>query len=416
MRETSTGYGSNPRGISPSTSLEHSRHSRAAEMMLFFLLPHSAKIVTLPHGVSLFNVFFMFNRISLSLFVIFLLIAYTAAAADDKLTEVVKKDLREHIEFTETNGDEAAKERLDTLGITRLTDWRTAAEAGIPEGQVLLGICYHYGMLAKQYKFGIFRLNINLSQDYAESVSWYRKAAEQGNAEGQYALAQCYYSGLGVPEDEEEAVKWFREAAEQGYADAQYMLAQCYAHGKGISENGREAVRWVRKAAEQGHHGARQIVASFVGRLREIREQGDADGLLILGECYRQGIGVAEDKAEAIKLFHQSAELGNADAMLMLGICYRIGDGVDKNKTEAVKWLRQSAKLGNADAKHALNMHYMSDVVEVVKWFRGTPSQDSIETTDLSIETEEEQSAPKNAGTRLFDQLSSPSSSASLLK
>jgi uncharacterized protein len=66
-------------------------------------------------------------------------------------------------------------------------------------------------------------------EDDAEAVKWYRMAAEQGLANAQLNLGVMYDYGQGVPEDDAEAVKWYRMAAEQGLANAQFNLGYMYA-------------------------------------------------------------------------------------------------------------------------------------------------------------------------------------------
>jgi len=136
-----------------------------------------------------------------------LLFVGTAYSAEDNLTEAVKQELRAHNELAEKNDKDAVKKRLETEGITRFADWKKAAELGIPEGQVLLAICYHYGII--------------VPKDVEESVKWLRKAVEQDNADAQYRLGGYYFDGIGVPEDKSETVKWWRKAAEQGHVAAQ---------------------------------------------------------------------------------------------------------------------------------------------------------------------------------------------------
>ena len=51
-----------------------------------------------------------------------------------------------------------------------------------------------------------------------------RALAEQGNGLAQMRLGLSYLVGLDVPEDAAEAVRWYRRAADQGYADAQKSL------------------------------------------------------------------------------------------------------------------------------------------------------------------------------------------------
>ena len=46
--------------------------------------------------------------------------------------------------------------------------------------------------------------------DYVEAAKWYRKAAEQGHVLAQTLLGKMYQQGVGVTQDYAESVKWFR--------------------------------------------------------------------------------------------------------------------------------------------------------------------------------------------------------------
>ena len=56
-------------------------------------------------------------------------------------------------------------------------------------------------------------------------MQWYRRAAEQGLAEAQLNIGLLYYYGYGVATNHREAVSWFREASEGELPEAEYMLA-----------------------------------------------------------------------------------------------------------------------------------------------------------------------------------------------
>ena len=60
---------------------------------------------------------------------------------------------------------------------------------------------------------------MNVGQNHAEAVRWYRLAAEQGHAGAQISLGLILEG-----EDDAEAVRWYRLAADQGDAFAQYNL------------------------------------------------------------------------------------------------------------------------------------------------------------------------------------------------
>jgi uncharacterized protein len=60
------------------------------------------------------------------------------------------------------------------------------------------------------------RQGLGVAQNYAEAVRWYRAAAEQGLGQAQVNLGVMYRQGLGVAQDNAEALRWYRAAAEQG--------------------------------------------------------------------------------------------------------------------------------------------------------------------------------------------------------
>jgi len=117
---------------------------------------------------------------------LFLLLVGTAHSADEKLAEAVKEDLRIYTEFAVKTKDENHKKYLETTG--RFEDWKRAAELEIPEGQVLLALCYRYGA--------------NIPEDKDESVALLRKAALKRNAEAQYQLGYSYAKRIGIEDAE----------------------------------------------------------------------------------------------------------------------------------------------------------------------------------------------------------------------
>ena len=49
-------------------------------------------------------------------------------------------------------------------------------------------------------------------QDHEQAAAWYRKAAEQGLPEAQLGLGLMYYNGEGVPQDHEDSIIWIRKS------------------------------------------------------------------------------------------------------------------------------------------------------------------------------------------------------------
>jgi len=199
---------------------------------------------------------------------------------------------------------------------------KALAEQGNVPAQFNLGLMYYNGQ--------------GVTQDYSETVKWFRKAAEQGNAPAQSNLGLMYYNGQGVAQDYSEAVKWYRRAAEQGNAPAQSNLGGMYLTGQGVPKNDVEAAKWYHKAAEQGYAAAQSI----------------------LGAMYEYGQGVPKNNVEAVKWYHKAAEQGYPVAQYNLGVVYSTGQGVLKDDVEAVKWYRKAAEQGNTDSQTALDVYY----------------------------------------------------------
>lgn len=153
---------------------------------------------------------------------------------DQDLRERVGSDAKEAL-----TAPKGSSHHIQKVVAARLAVWRRAAEAGIPEGQWLVGSCYDEGL--------------GVVEDKAEAAKWFRKAAEQGYAAAQHKLGLYYYNGEGVAKDKAEAVRWFSKAAEQGSAAAQHILGRCYDRGEGVAQDKAEAGRWFSKADEQGY-------------------------------------------------------------------------------------------------------------------------------------------------------------------
>ena len=70
-----------------------------------------------------------------------------------------------------------------------------------------------------------------------------------------------YRNGNGVTQDYAESVKWYRKAAERGYAWAQHNLGVMYTRGLGVVQNYVDAHVWLDLAAKQGNKKAAEISA-----------------------------------------------------------------------------------------------------------------------------------------------------------
>ena len=102
---------------------------------------------------------------------------------------------------------------------------------------------------------------INVPQDDAEALRYYRHAAEGGNTDAQYMLGVMHFEGRGVPKNDEEAVDYFRHAAEAGNALAQCFFGGFYALGKGgVEQDFCRGYMWISLASEQGNENALKLL------------------------------------------------------------------------------------------------------------------------------------------------------------
>lgn len=165
---------------------------------------------------------------------------------------------------------------------------KKSAAQGERDAQLLLGLFYEEGIgvpknnkLAKEwFKAGDHEKDIGeelflLSATFAIDIDGnknnfimnklFKKSAELGYASGQRNLGGIYASGgEGVTQDYKQTVKWYRKAAEQGDVDAQYNLGQAYGMGQGVTQNYIRAHMWWNIAGASGDSGAvkkRDLVA-----------------------------------------------------------------------------------------------------------------------------------------------------------
>lgn len=75
--------------------------------------------------------------------------------------------------------------------------------------------------------------------------------ANDGNPAAMTTLGTMYAEGIDVEQDEAAAVEWYRKAAELGYVGGQYNLAGMLLAGKGSKEDIDGATYWFKQAAQQ---------------------------------------------------------------------------------------------------------------------------------------------------------------------
>lgn len=147
--------------------------------------------------------------------------------------------------------------------------------------------------------------------DLGTAMVTLRRASEAGHIQAMVMLGYV----LDIAEEDAEAVRWYRRAAEKGSAEGALGLGVMIGKGEGIPKNEAEALKWITKSAESGHGPA----------------------IVILADVYRNGdMGEKIDKAKALMWLHKGVDINYTPAIIELAQAYRKGSiGLTANMEEA---------------------------------------------------------------------------------
>lgn len=279
------------------------------------------------------------------------------------------------------------------LSVGDLQALEEKAEAGDPEGETMLALAYHAGVLLKgndaealrllhkaadsdymaaEESLGIFaEAGIGMEKpDSAAAVQWYEKAAQRGSRDAETNIALMYANGRGVAKDVAQAVTWFRRAADGGDPSAQFNLALMYERGEGVPRSYKEALRWLTAAAEQNLEPAILELADFylqppdsttprdvdkaVRYYMQAADLGSASAQATLGTIFTRGVQGKVDYDQAAQWYQKAAAQGEANGELGLGVSYALGHGVSVDFGEARRLLTASANQGILEAQFDL--------------------------------------------------------------
>ena len=247
--------------------------------------------------------------------------------------------------------------------------FESAAQRGLPEAQVYVGMYYDYGYF--------------VPQDKATAFSYYMMAAQQGNAWGQCTVGTCYLTGTGTAQDFDKAAAWLRRAAQKDNPTACYNLGTCYEAGKGVPVDKNTALEWYKRAADLGSqpgithynrlkqeldapknspkppvnpiedakrinqeavelHKKKSYAASFP-KFLQAAQMGLPIAMFNVGYAYQHGQGTAEDKEKAFYWISRSAEKDCNEGLCQLGYFYQYGIGTPINYQKAAEYYRKAA-------------------------------------------------------------------------
>lgn len=112
------------------------------------------------------------------------------------------------------------------------------------------------------FNYGQMLLQESPTGGFEAAAGYFRSAADAGIADGQYALAQLYAFGRGVPAvDDAEARRLLGEAAVKGHETAQIELGIWLINGRGGAADPQGGFRWLKGAAERGNPIAQNRIA-----------------------------------------------------------------------------------------------------------------------------------------------------------
>lgn len=222
--------------------------------------------------------------------------------------------------------------------LTKLALAKTAAAAGEPAANTLLGRMYAEGL--------------GVGKDPQQAAEWYRKAADLGDANAQFALGLMLVRGQGVKQDRTAAADLFEKSAKAGIEAAKYNLGLLYISGDGRPADAKRAAALITEAAKGGDPQARYD----------------------LGQMFANGAGVPADDAQAAHWTELAAQAGLSDAQVEYGVMLFKGRGVAPDKSRAAWYFTAAAEHGNPIGQNRLaNLYaygvvYTKDLVTAAKW------------------------------------------------
>lgn len=300
----------------------------------------------------------------------------------------------------------------------------TAADAGIPEAEYLLGYFYEHG------KGGDASL--------ADAAEMYKKAAEGGHASGAYAYSRtagadadfwlAVSAALSCADAEEAlgfelnpdslgelsegALYWLDRAARRGKRDAAKRIAEhYYARGGDVDRTYRKWYLALVKAAKRGG-GEEDVPEKFISP--KINYPGNyAEDVFALAKsaaergehimaarlykvssdlgypraqnayavCLESGRGVERDINEAHRLYEAAANAGFELAKVNLADVCLSGDSMMRDETRAFRLYTEAAEAGYAPAQYILGNCYFGgkltkrDFGRAIYWYRAAALQ-----------------------------------------
>ena len=227
---------------------------------------------------------------------------------------------------------------------------KTAAEAGSPDAQALLGYILTNG--PKDLR------------DLPQAWTWYERSAEAGCSQGHLGVALCILREATTGEELSSAARHLQEATKGGLGTAFDILGRMYESGSGVSRDLGKAATYFREAAErnvvtaQSRYGLMLLegigTPKHYGRaetwLKRAAANGDTQSAALLGDLCANGGDLPPNLMEAAKWYRLAAEQKHAGAARALGLLYLTGNGVHQDPDVATHWFKIASEAGDAHA------------------------------------------------------------------
>ena len=219
------------------------------------------------------------------------------------------------------------------------------ARDGDAKAQLLLGICYQFGM--QGYK-----------RDPVAAVSWYTQAAMKKNPDALFNLGACLEDGDGVQKNLIDAYAHYTLAKRYGRAsDSKQRLEELEARmSPGDIEKGKARGQEIYYLINPG-----EKEADTKRQQEEILRRVERQLAAAKEEALRKEADTKE-KAKQLAIIMEKAAQGDPDAEFKLGCRYETGDGIQgaKDDHEASSWFLKAAMQGHAEAQYRLGLCYFT--------------------------------------------------------
>lgn len=181
----------------------------------------------------------------------------------------IKPDGKQAYYWFSKAADQGSKESLYYMGVLlhrgfgidkneslALDYWRRAAQAGVAEAQLRLGV-------------ELARTTTHAREGADWLIKCVKAAVPKTSAQAACALGNIYAKGLGdVQSDMKEAARWYELAARGGDASAQLVYALMLMQGQVVEQNMNQGMSYLRLAAGQDNPRA---IATLVNLLRNMQ-------------------------------------------------------------------------------------------------------------------------------------------------